>query len=354
MTTNHNYYLNLAFQLAEKHLGKTGLNPTVGTVIVKNNSVISSGVTSISGRPHSEFNALNKLNDCSGASLYTTLEPCVHFGKTPPCTNIIIRKKIKSVFYGCEDPDLRTFQKAKKVLSTNGIKTYFIKSKDYSKFYKSYFLNKNINIPFITGKIAISNDYFSINKKNKWITNNISRKIVHFLRSQHDCILSTYKTINLDNPLLNCRIEGLNNYKQSLFIIDLNLKLKKKLSLIKLIKKRKTFLITKKRNKAKVSSYKKMGYKIIFINSLNNKQDFLSLYKKIYSLGYSRVFIESGLIFLKTLIKNNLINDLYLFKSNYKLKKNGINNISSNFLKKIKFKSITVNLIDDKLYKKEF
>ena len=93
MTSNHNFYLNLAFQLAEKNLGKTKLNPSVGSIVVKNGSVISSGVTSINGRPHSEYNALNKVKNCSGASLYTTLEPCAHYGKTPPCVNIIIKKK---------------------------------------------------------------------------------------------------------------------------------------------------------------------------------------------------------------------------------------------------------------------
>jgi diaminohydroxyphosphoribosylaminopyrimidine deaminase/5-amino-6-(5-phosphoribosylamino)uracil reductase len=95
MTANHNFYLNLAFQLAEKNLGKTKLNPSVGSIVVKNGSVISSGVTSINGRPHSEYNALNKVKNCSGASLYTTLEPCAHYGKTPPCVNIIIKKKNK-------------------------------------------------------------------------------------------------------------------------------------------------------------------------------------------------------------------------------------------------------------------
>ena len=93
MTINHNHFLNLAFHLAEKNLGQTRLNPSVGTVIVKNETVISSGVTSSQGRPHSEFNALKNLKNCSGASLYTTLEPCTHYGKTPPCTNIIVKKK---------------------------------------------------------------------------------------------------------------------------------------------------------------------------------------------------------------------------------------------------------------------
>ena len=95
MTTNHNYYLELAFQLAEKNLGATKQNPSVGTVVVKDHAIISTGVTSINGRPHSEYNALNNLKNCSGATIYTTLEPCTHYGITPPCVNIIIKKKNK-------------------------------------------------------------------------------------------------------------------------------------------------------------------------------------------------------------------------------------------------------------------
>ena len=93
MKKNHNFYSNLAFNLAEINLGKTNRNPSVGCIIVKNNSVISSAVTSLNGRPHAEFNALNKDINFKDSDMYVTLEPCTHFGKTPPCTNIIKKKK---------------------------------------------------------------------------------------------------------------------------------------------------------------------------------------------------------------------------------------------------------------------
>ena len=353
MTKIHNFYLDLAYQLAETNLGKTGLNPSVGTVIVKDGSVISSGVTSLKGRPHAEFNALFKIKNSSGASLYTSLEPCVHYGKTPPCTKIIIKKKIKKVFFGSFDPDIRSYKKAESILRKKNIGVKKIKSNNYKNFYRSYFFNKRFNIPFISAKIALSNDFFSVSRK-KWITNKISRKTVHLLRSRYDCILSTSKTINLDNSLLNCRIDGLNKFKPDLFIIDLNLRLKKNLLLNKIIKKRKTYIITNSTNLKKVSIFKKKGYKFIFVNSLKDKKDFILLYKKIYKLGYSRVLLETGLIFLNTVIKNKLINNLYLFKSNKNLGKNGKNNISSNFLKRINFKQISINLNNDKLLIKEF
>lgn len=122
----------------------------------------------------------------------------------------------------------------------------------------------------------------------------------------------------------------------------------------KIIKKRKTFIITNKSNLKKVGIYKKKGYKFIFLNALKDKKDFILLYKKIYKLGYSRVLLETGLIFLNTIIKNKLIKNLYLFKSNQNLRKTGKNNISSNFLKKIRFKPISINLNGDKLFVKEF
>ena len=354
MTTNHKFFLDLAFQIAKKNLGKTGQNPSVGSVVVKNDAVISSAVTSINGRPHAEFNALNRVKNAAGSTLYTSLEPCIHQGKTPPCTDIIIKKKIKNVFFGLEDPDLRTFKKAKKILNTKGIKTKLIKSKKYNSFYRSYLINKKFKTTFISAKIAISKDYFTINKKERWITNNFSRKITHLIRSKHDGIMSTSKNINCDNAILNCRLEGLNEYKPDLFIIDLNLKLKKNLLLNKILKKRKTFLITYKTNINKVQIYRKRGYKIIFINSLMDKNDFSLLFKKIYKMGYSRILVETGLTFLNTLIKNRLIDDLYIFKTNYNLKKRGKNNATSKYVKSISSKPISINLNDVKLYKKEF
>ena len=354
MTINHNFFLNLAFQLAEKNLGQTEKNPSVGSIVVKNNTVISSGLTSVTGRPHAEFNALDKIKNTKGSTLYTTLEPCAHQGKTSPCTNIIIKKKIENVYYAFEDPDKRTYKKAKKILLKKGIIAKLIRSKKYKNFYKSYFINKKFNIPFISAKIAISKDFFTINKKDKWITNIFSRKIAHLIRSRHDGLLSTSKSINYDNSLLNCRINGLDNYKPALFIIDLNLKLKKNLLLNKILKKRITYLITYKSNSKKAQIYKKKGYKIILITSLKNKIDFIFLFKKLYKMGYSRVLVESGLSFFNTLIKNRLINELYIFKSNKKLRKNGKNNTTLKYLKNIQAKQISINLNNDKLYKKEF
>ena len=255
MKQNHNFFSNLAFNIAESNVGKTNKNPSVGCVIVKNNSVISSGVTSIKGRPHAEYNALNKNINFRDAYMYVTLEPCTHYGITPPCTNLIKKKRVKKVYYCFEDPDIRTYKKAKIVLNNRikKIKKIDDRNKD---FYKSYFFNKKYKLPFIDAKIAISKDFSTISKKNKWITNSRSRKVSHLIRSKYDCIISTSASINKDNSLLNCRIKGLNNFKPDLVIIDRKLRLKKNLALYSLAKKRKTYLLTTSNNSKQISFYR--------------------------------------------------------------------------------------------------
>ncbi len=351
MKQNHNFFSNLAFNIAENNVGKTNKNPSVGCVIVKNNSVISSGVTSINGRPHAEYNALSKNLNFKDAYMYVTLEPCTHHGITPPCTNLIKKKRLKKVYYCFEDPDIRTYKKAKIVLNNRikKIKKINDKNKD---FYKSYFFNKRYKLPFIDAKIAISKDFSTISKKNKWITNTRSRKVSHLIRSKYDCIISTSASINKDNSLLNCRIKGLNNFKPDLVIIDRKLRLKKNLALYSLAKKRKTYLLTTSNNSKQTSFLKKRNIKIIKLNSLLTKDDFFNLFRKLYQLGKRRVLIESGLIFLNQLLKMNFINNLYIFKSNNKLRSNGFNNTKKNLIKNLKIlKQVNVNLNNDKLLK---
>tara|TARA_B100000242_G_C43032678_1_gene481272 strand:+ start:444 stop:1514 length:1071 start_codon:yes stop_codon:yes gene_type:complete len=350
MKLNHNYYSKLAFNLAEDNLGKTKNNPSVGCVVVKNNSVISSGVTSINGRPHAEFNALNRNINFNESSMYVTLEPCTHYGLTPPCTNIIKKKKIKNVYYTFNDPDKRTNKKAKKVLKKitklNNIGI------EHLNFYKSYFINQNQKLPLIDAKIAISKDFYTINKNNKWITNSRSRQIAHLIRSKYDCVVSTSESINKDNSLLNCRIKGLDNNKPDLIIIDRNLRIKSDLKLFKIAKKRKTYLFTISKDRKKISYLKKKNIKVIRINKLESKDDFKGLFKKIFNIGKGRVLIESGLVFLNKLLMYKFVNELYIFKSKVFLKNKGYNKTNIKFIKKLKFNNqINVNLNNDKLFR---
>ncbi len=352
MKINHNNYLKLAFNLAKVNLGKTSSNPTVGCVVVKNNSVISSGLTSVKGRPHAEFNALKSKKDFNNSDLYVTMEPCTHYGVTPPCTNLISKKGIKRVFFSFNDIDKRTANKSKIDLNKKKIKVFKKKINYYNDFYESYFLSKKKSAPFIDAKIAISKDYLTINNRSKWITNYSSRNRAHLIRSEYDAILSTSKSINKDNSLLNCRLNGFNKNKPDLVIIDLNLRIKKNLNIFTQSNKRKILLITSVHKDKKIDYLKKRGIKVVMVDSLENKEDFIYLFKKLKNFNYNRILIESGLIFLKPLIKYNLIYNLYMFKSSKRLGKNGKNNTSNTFIRKLKLsKKINVNLNGDELYK---
>jgi diaminohydroxyphosphoribosylaminopyrimidine deaminase/5-amino-6-(5-phosphoribosylamino)uracil reductase len=352
MKTNHNNYLNLAFNLARINLGKTKSNPSVGCVIVKKDSVISSGHTSTDGRPHAEYNALNKKINFSGSSLYVTMEPCSHYGFTPPCTNIINNKKIKKVFFSFYDVDNRSAKKSKIILKKKNINVIKKNNNTYDNFYQSFFINKLKNLPLVDAKIAISKDFFTINRKKKWITNFLSRQRVHLIRSEYDSIISTSKSINKDNSLLNCRLNGFNTNKPDLIIIDLNLKIKTNLDLFDLSRKRKILIITRFSKSKKISLLKAKGVKFIKIDSLNSNNDFVFLLKILKKKGFNRILVESGLKFLNVVLKNRIISNLYVFKSSIKLGNNGLNNTSINFIKKFKkLERIKVNLGGDQMYK---
>ena len=352
--SKHLYFLSLAFEQAKINLGSTSKNPSVGCVIEKNGAIISSGHTSINGRPHAEHNALSKKSNFKNANLYVTLEPCSHYGITPPCTNLIKKKKIKKVFFSIYDSDKRSKKKSKIVLNKNNI---FVLSdlliKRGKDFYESYFLQHSSSLPLIDAKIAISKDYFAKNKKKRWITNVHSRRRTHVIRSNYNCIISTSKSINDDNSLLNCRIDGLEKKSPDLVILDRNLKIKKRLKLFNNMKYRKILLVTCKTNSRKISFLKKKGVKILFMNKLNSYEDFKILFLKL-KIKYSRILIEAGLNLTNFLIKNRLIKNIFIFRSNYNLKNQGFNNSSPNIIKKIKLKNqINVNLFGDKLYKEK-
>ena len=151
---------------------------------------------------------------------------------------------------------------------------------------------------------------------------------------------------------MNCRINGLNKFKPDLIIIDRYLKIKKNLKLFKLSRKRKIFLITLSNNKKKIDSSIQKKIKIIKIDKLDKKEDFINLNKILFNIGKRRVLVEAGLVFLNKLIKFKIINNLYIFKTNTNLRKDGYNNLKSNFIKKIKLiNPIKVNLDEDKFYK---
>jgi len=347
--------MKLALLQAQKTLGNTKKNPAVGCVIMKDDCVFSAGYTSINGRPHAEQNAINfSKKSLNNSELYVTLEPCSHYGKTPPCVKLIIKNKIKKVFFSINDPDPHSFNKCSIQLKNNSIDVNNgICKQKISFFYRSYLKSKKKILPFVTCKLAISRDFFTISKTNKWITNKFSRGRVHLMRSNHDCILTSSKTIINDNPRLTCRIDGLENRSPSRIILDNKLKIPIRSRIIKEAANYPTIIFYNKFNKKKIKSLQNSKIKIIKIPL--NKDGDLDLKKtlvKVSQLGFSRIFLESGLNLTTNFLNENLVDDFKLFISNKNLGKNGRGNIKNYlklFLKNKKNIIEKVNLFGDKL-----
>jgi len=345
------FYMNLALNLARERLGLTGENPSVGCVIVKNNEVISFGQTSLNGIPHAEYNAIKSCKkNLKGAKIYITLEPCTHYGKTPPCTNIIIRSKIKEVIFPIVDPDIRTKSKSFKILKKKRIKVKFaLLQNEAKKIYKPYIYNKSKKLPFVTGKLAISKDKFIYSKKQKKITNKYSDGISHLLRYRNDSILITSKTLNIDNPKLNCRIQGLSHYSPKRIILDRNLSIKRKSYIFQTSTKKNTIIFYNKGSLKKINILKKKGVKLIKLKTDNNNFFNLKLVlNKIYSLGCRNLLVEGGKILTNSFLKLNIFNQFYLFQSSNKFGKTAklnvyseINQLSCKYKKKSKLNSFT-------------
>ena len=318
----HSHFMRLALIQAQKNIGNTKENPSVGCVIVKNKTIIGVGSTSFNGRPHAEINAINNCkSSIKNSELFSTLEPCTHYGKTPPCINTIIKKKIKKVIFGIADPDIRTFNKSTLFLKKKKINVKSkVLSNDINKFYKSYLMSKKKQLPFVTAKLAFSKDYYTKSTKEKWITNNLSRARVHLLRSSHDAIVTSATTILNDNARLTCRINGLEKFSPSRFILDKDLKTPLNSHILKNAYKFSTTIFYNKNNKKKINTLIKMKVKLIKLPLLNNRKfDLQKILYEIKDLGFSRILVESGINLTKNFLIENLINEFYIFVSSKKL-----------------------------------
>jgi len=355
-TFKDKFYMEIAFDLARSRHGLTGSNPSVGCVIVKDDKIISIGQTSFNGRPHAEFNAIkNCYEKIDGSKMYVTLEPCCHHGLTPPCTDLIINSNISEVIYSVTDIDKRVRNKSFKILNLKKIivKKGLLRNK-IENFYYPYFFNRKKKLPFVTGKIAISKNNIIYSKIKKKITNSYSDKFTHLLRYQNDSLMISYKTLNKDNPRLNCRLKGLENFSPKRIILDSKLNSKINSYIIKSSKNQNTLIFYNKADKSKISKFKRKG--IVLIKSKtdrNNRFKINEILKKLYNYGCRNLLIEGGNDLTNSLIKNRIFNKFYLFKSPKLLRKtseylkfNGLNVLNKKYKKKI---NLNLNLRKDRI-----
>ena len=323
--------MKLAIRLASNQKYLTGINPSVGCVITNNNKILSYGVTGFKGKPHAEVSTIKKLKkfNLKNSKMLVTLEPCTHYGKTPPCTNSIIKSKIKNVIFSHTDEDLRTKNKATKILNDKKINvTKNFLNKETSNLYKEYDFIKKYNRPYLISKLAVSSNHKILSNKTP-ITNIYSREIAHILRYRNHALLTSYKTINNDNPKLDCRLNGLEKYSPDIIIVDKNLKIRPE---VKILKKKsfKKIIFHNCTNKKKIKSINTNNVKLIKAKIHDNNLDLPWILNKLYQLGYHRVLLESGPTLIHSFFKKKLINEFCLFKSDKPL--NSIKNIDVNHL----------------------
>ena len=324
-TSKDRSYMRLAINLAKTRFGLTGENPSVGCLIVKNDEIISIGQTGFNGRPHAETNAIdNSFQNLSGSKMYVTLEPCNHYGKTPPCTKYIIKSGIEEVLYPINDIDKKVKGKSSKILGQKKIKVKKgLLKNEALDLYNPYIINRKYQIPFVTGKIALSNNKIIFSKGVKRITNKISDKLTHYLRYKNDGIMISSKTLNTDNPKLNCRLKGYEKYSPKRIILDKNLDINLNTYLYKSAKKDNTIIFHNSSNIFKIRKLEKKGIKLVKLK-LDSKKKFnlKHVLKKLYTLGIRNLLIEGGNKLTKNILRDKLAHQFYLFKS--------IRNISTN------------------------
>lgn len=314
-------YIQLAIEIARKGEGSVSPNPLVGCVIIKNNRIIGAGYHQKYGEDHAEINAINSsAESLEGSTLYVNLEPCSHYGKTPPCVERIIKEKIKRVVIGTLDLNPLVSGNGVKALKKAGIEVKVgVLEKECMELNKFFFRYITSKFPYITLKAAQTLDGLiaDLNNRSDWISSSESRKYVHWLRARYDAVLIGYETAKKDNPKLTVRlVEGRNPYR---VVLDSNLLLKNDLNLFKNNSDDKTVVIASEKSKSKlrkINQLKKNGVTLLFAKSDNKgRLKLKSVIKELSKMQITSLLVEGGSKIYSSFINQNLFDDIYLFVS---------------------------------------
>ncbi|MFA5049403.1 MAG: bifunctional diaminohydroxyphosphoribosylaminopyrimidine deaminase/5-amino-6-(5-phosphoribosylamino)uracil reductase RibD [Candidatus Micrarchaeia archaeon] len=303
-------FMSIALSLAKN--GSPSPNPYVGAVIVKNGKIIGKGFHEKSGSPHAEINAINSVKnkkEIKNSTLYTTLEPCSHFGKTPPCTDAILKSGIKRVVFASRDPTKKVC--GEEILKKSGIKiTSGILEKKSKKLNEVFYYFSEKKSPFIALKAASSkNSKIGIYGKKTKITGRKAVFFSHILRSKYDSILVGINTILSDDPLLTTRIKN----KKSPIKIILDSKLIIPLSANVLKDKNTIIATTSSASRNKKNILQKSGIRVVV--SGRKKINLKKLLGILAKSTITSILVEGGTKVHTSFLKSKSVNKIYLFKS---------------------------------------
>ena len=310
--------MELALKLAKKGRGKVNPNPMVGSVIVKNSQIIGEGYHELFGGPHAEINAFNStLEDLANSTIYVTLEPCSHYGKTPPCVDKIIENKISRVVIGMVDPNPKVSGRGIKKLREAGIEVIIgVLENECEKINEVFIKYISLKKPFVVLKSAMSLDGKIATSKgeSKWITGEKARSEVHNLRNELSGIMVGVNTIIKDNPELTCRLEkGRNPIR---IVVDSTLRIPIESKVICEINKAETIIATtSSANKNKILELENLGVKILIIKSKDKRVDLQELMIKLGELNIDSILLEGGSALNFSAINSGIVDKIQMYIS---------------------------------------
>lgn len=317
-TVNDLAYLEMAYSLAEKAKGWSSPNPYVGAVIVKKGAIVGTGYHEKPGKPHAEAIALEKAgSEARNATAYITLEPCVHWGRTPPCVDSVIRAGIKRVVVSALDPNPKVHKKGIQKMRQAGIEVSLglLKEKNarLNEAYNKYIRHK---MPYVTAKVAASLDgkISTRTRDSRWITSQQTRKYIHLLRGEHMAIMVGINTLIIDNPLLTVRHPLWQKKHIIRIIIDSRLRFPLEAKILRTLSRGRILVFTHQPEtirKARV--LKEKGVEIIsFRKSGSGKLNLKRVLAWLGQQDISSVLVEGGALLLTSLIDKNLIDKIFL------------------------------------------
>lgn len=308
-----------ALKLAQKANGNTHPNPLVGAVLIKNGKVIATGYHKKAGADHAEIVALKKAGiNAKGSTLYINLEPCCHYGKTPPCTKSIIKAGVNEVHIATLDPNPLVSEKGKIELEKAGIKVVVgERCKEAKKINEIFFKYISTGLPFVVVKWAMSLDGKIATRTgdSKWITNKKVRLEGRKLRHVSSAILVGVNTIIKDDPELTARITSKPPAPRITIILDTNGKTPLNAKIFKTINKI-IIATTEKISEKKEREYKLLGAQVLKTKSKNNHVNLRQLLKQLGKQHITSVLIEGGGETIATAMEENLVDKICIFIGN--------------------------------------
>lgn len=309
-------YMRLAMQLAGNAIGRTSPNPLVGAVIVKDNRVVGCGWHRKAGTPHAEVHALNQAGELAqGADVYVTLEPCAHYGKTPPCAKALVEAKVKNVYGGLLDVNPKVAGKGFKILEDAGIHVeYGFLQDELRKQNEVFFKWIEHKKPFIVLKAAMTLDgkIATATGQSKWITNETSRAYGYKLRDIYDGIMVGINTVIEDNPMLTARVDGGKNPIR--IVVDSSLKIDINANVVQDKSTKTIIATTDKADKDKILKLQAQDVDVIVVDKdENDKVDIEKLLDILGQQNICSILVEGGATLSGSFVAKKLVDKVYFF-----------------------------------------